>query len=457
MIPSSFIDKNRHRTWTAFSIALCSLLALMVLPAYDALQRSREIYEQIRAMQSEQERSHRRLDEISHNLYLTSILIREFLLDNAPGNARDYASRFQRLRSEVDASIADLEASPDPRNASAVQKLRGITAAYWRSIEPIFAWTPADRDRHATYFLREEQRPHRESIVAIADEIRAVNDSFYKKQYETVNESERGFRDNVKRVMTFTLLAGVIIAAASVIRISWLERRFVEQHEQAQRTGEEMRNLSIQLRHAQEEERKVISRELHDEVGQKLTALRMELGSLERLHRAATPEFDERLADTKRLAEQSLRTIRDLAAGLRPSVLDDLGIGPALQRQAREFGKHTGIPVTVEVEGDLDHLPEQHKVYLYRIVQESLTNCAKHARARKIAVSVSGQAALVTVRVEDDGIGFHPESAAHSGTGLLGIEERVRELGGSVVIRSQPGRGTRIAVTLPLPGAGLPK
>jgi signal transduction histidine kinase len=353
----------------------------------------------------------------------------------------------------VDGSIADLEASPDPRNAAAVEKLRSITAAYWRSIEPIFAWTPADRARHGTYFLREEQRPHRESIVAITDEIRAVNEAFYKKQYEMVNESEQGFRDNVKRVMGLTLLAGIIIAAASVIRISWLERRFVEQHEQAQRTGEEMRNLSIQLRHAQEEERKAISRELHDEVGQKLTALRMELGTLERLRHAASPEFDERLSDTKQLAEQSLRTIRDLAAGLRPSVLDDLGIGPALQRQAREFGKHTGIPVTVEVEGDFDHLPEQHKVYLYRIVQESLTNCAKHARARTIAVAVTGQPALVTVRVEDDGVGFDPDSVTHTGTGLLGIEERVRELGGSVAIRSKPGRGTRINVTLPLPQA----
>jgi signal transduction histidine kinase len=455
MNPSSFIGKNRYRTWTAFSIALCSLLALMVLPAYNALQRSREIYEQIRTMQAEQERSHRRLDDISRNLYLTSILIREFLLDTSPDNARDYSSRFLRLRSQVDATIADLETSPDPRNAAAVQRLRAITAAYWRSIEPIFAWTPADRARQGTYFLREEQRPHRESIVAITDEIRAVNEAFYKKQFEMVNESEQGFRDNVKRVMILTLLAGLIIAAASVIRISWLERRFVEQHEQAQRTGEEMRNLSIQLRHAQEEERKVISRELHDDVGQKLTALRMELGSLERLRNSAGAEFDERLADIKQLAEQSLRTIRELAAGLRPSVLDDLGIGPAFQRQAREFGKHTGIPVTVELEGDFDHLPEQHKVYLYRIVQESLTNCAKHAKAKKVAVSLSGQPALVTVRVEDDGVGFDPDRTPHTGTGLLGIEERVRELGGTVVIHSKPGRGTRITVTLPLPSIAV--
>jgi signal transduction histidine kinase len=439
----------RYRTWTAFSIALCSLLALMVLPAFNALRRSRQIYEQIRTMQNEQERSHRILDDVTRSLFGTSVLIREFLLDPSPDTNSGYRGRFAALRTSITDSIAELERTGDERNAATLRQLHEIANSYWFSVEPVFQWTPAERASHGSYFLRQEQRPRRESILAITDEIRRVNDTFYRKQFQAVNQSEQSFRDDVQRVMALSLLAGIMIAAASVVRISWLERRFLEQHEDGQRTSDEMRNLSMQLRHAQEDERKAISRELHDEVGQKLTALRIELGTLERLRQSPGNAFSEHLAEIKQLAEQSLRTIRELAAGLRPSVLDDLGIGPALQRQAREFGKHTGLPVSVELVGELDGLPEQHKVYLYRIVQESLTNCAKHAKAKKIAVSVRGENSEVMVQVQDDGVGFRPESS-HAGTGLLGIEERVRELDGTMVIASQPGGGTRLQVRLPL-------
>lgn len=450
MTPTTFAGKYRYRTWTVFSVALCSLLALILLPTITALQRSREIYEQIRAMQVDQERSHRRLDNISRGLYRISILIREFLLDTSPELARDYLSQLTKQRSGIQKEIFELERRGEPRNAAAIAALRTVTESYWQSVLPIFEWTPEERARHAIYFLRQEQRPRRESIVAITDEIRAVNDAFYQKRYEAVNSSEREFRDGVKRVMYLTLLAGLIVAAASVIRIAWLEKRFLEQHQQAQRTGEEMRNLSIQLRHAQEEERKVLSRELHDDVGQKLTALRMELGTMERLRYSEGEEFAERLADTKQLAEQSLRSIRDMAAGLRPTMLDDLGLGPALQRQARQFARHTGVSVAVEAQGELNALPERHKVYIYRIVQEGLTNSARHAKAKRVIVTVTGTPDAVEVSVSDDGTGFSPQESAHSGTGLIGIEERVRELGGTLRIDSQPGTGTTLLARFPV-------
>lgn len=452
MSPSTLIGKTRYRTWTVFSVALCSLVGLMVLPTFNALRRGRQIYEQIRAMQREQEHTHRLLDSISSDLYGISILIREFLLDGTPEDARNYPRQFTTLRAEIQSRIAMLEQTHDSRNASAVRQLRDITDSYWRSVDPIFSWTRAERAARGTYFLRQEQRPRRESILAVTNEIRLVNEASYRKQYEALSESERTFRDDVKQVTFFVLLAGLLIAAASVIRISWLERRFLEQHQQAQRTGEEMRSLSMRLRHAQEEERKSISRELHDDIGQKLTALRMGLGTLERLRKTDTPQFSETLADAKQLAEQCLRAIREMAAGLRPSVLDDLGIGPALQRQAREFARHTGIPVDVDLSGELDQLPEHHKVYIYRIVQESLTNCAKHARAKRIAVAVSGDAKQVAVHVQDDGIGFDPRPAVQPGSGLIGIEERVRELGGTMEIESHPGNGTRLEVRIPLGG-----
>jgi signal transduction histidine kinase len=157
------------------------------------------------------------------------------------------------------------------------------------------------------------------------------------------------------------------------------------------------------------------------------------------------------LSEVKGLAEQSLRTIRDMAAGLRPSLLDDLGLGPAIQRHAREFARHTGQRVTVEIEGDLEALPEPHRINVYRIVQEGLTNCARHARAASIRVHLCGSGEQVAVAVSDDGVGF--DASVRTGLGLIGIEERVRELGGSVAIQSRPGEGTKVQVVIPVNGS----
>jgi signal transduction histidine kinase len=179
----------------------------------------------------------------------------------------------------------------------------------------------------------------------------------------------------------------------------------------------------------------------------------MELGSLERLRAGGETDFHEHLGEAKELAEQSLRTIRDISSVLRPSVLDDLGLGAALQRHARLFSKRSGTSVTVHLEGELDQLPDRHRTYVFRMVQEMLTNVAKHSQAKSIAVNLRGESDLLTLTVTDDGVGFEPEQVRGKGLGLIGIEERVRELGGSLRVQAEPGRGVRIEVTIGLAAA----
>ncbi len=163
-------------------------------------------------------------------------------------------------------------------------------------------------------------------------------------------------------------------------------------------------------------------------------------------------QFDSSLVEIKGLAEQSLRMIRDIAAGLRPSMLDDLGLGAALQKQAREFSKRTGTPVSTEIEGEFAGLGDRQRTYVYRIVQEALTNCAKHAQAHHVAIQVTDHHDAIDLKIVDDGVGFDPEKTAHSGLGLIGIEERVRELGGAIAIQSSRERGTIIHVKIPQNG-----
>jgi signal transduction histidine kinase len=444
---------NRYGTWTVYSIALCSLLVLMLVPSLIALRRGAKLYQDIVGIQENYERNQRLLDSVSRNLLTMSILIREFMLDASAENDALYAQRLKSTRAEIHAGIAGLRDSIGQEDPATFRQLDAELGGYWTKILPVFAWTPQQRAERGVSFLRQEQRPRRQTIMAITDEIDRLNVAIYRDRSARLSESEQKYRQDVYYVMYVVLLAGIGIAAASIFRIASLERRAKQQHEQAKRTGQQMRNLSIRLRHAQEEERKTISRELHDEVGQKLTALCMGLGSLDHSRILGQEDYEDRLAGIKDLAGDSLRMIRDIAAGLRPALLDDLGLVPALQRQAREFTKHTGLPVTLEITGDLDGLPERHRTHIYRIVQESLTNCAKHSAARNVAISINGYPDEVTLTVKDDGTGFDARRLSHSGLGLIGIEERVRELGGNIEIRSRRRKGTAIHISISLKGS----
>ena len=137
-----------------------------------------------------------------------------------------------------------------------------------------------------------------------------------------------------------------------------------------------------------------------------LTALQIQLGNLENIERSDLKGYSSRLEEAKRVNSDAMKAIRDLAMGLRPSMLDDPGLEPALQWQGREFSRHTGVPATVEVSGALDELSDSQRTCIYRVVQEALTNCARHANAKNVLVSVVGVADHIDVLVKDDGVGF---------------------------------------------------
>jgi signal transduction histidine kinase len=148
------------------------------------------------------------------------------------------------------------------------------------------------------------------------------------------------------------------------------------------------------------------------------------------------------------MAEKTVNEVRDLALLLRPSMLDDFGLVPALKWQAREMAKRTGLHVVVHADDTVDALPDEHQTCIYRLVQEALNNSSRHASARTVEVAVRREAARVSFTIRDDGAGFDP--ALVRGLGLLGMEERVKRLGGQVRIDSQPGRGTLVAAELPV-------
>ena len=156
--------------------------------------------------------------------------------------------------------------------------------------------------------------------------------------------------------------------------------------------------------------------------------------------------------DGKTLVDRTVRAVRDMAMGLRPSILDDLGLIPALEWQAREFTRRSGILVNLNLDSNLGELTDGHRTCLYRVVQEALTNCGRHAEAKEVNVTLNGGDGRISLTVQDDGKGFDPAQFTRRGLGLLGIEERVRELGGTVEILSQPRGGTLLKVDIPAGG-----
>jgi signal transduction histidine kinase len=239
-----------------------------------------------------------------------------------------------------------------------------------------------------------------------------------------------------------TLLLGLGVALLTLVRMRGLE----EQSESAQT---ELRSLSGQLRTAQEQERKFLSRELHDQVGQMLTGLRMELTAVSR----TTTDRDllVTLDRAKSTVEQTLGIVRNIAMLLRPSMLDDLGLTPALTWLVREVSRSSSIEIKREIDDRVDQLPDAHRTCLYRVVQEALTNISRHSGARNAELRVSVTSGWVRVLVKDDGRGFEVAAQKKRGLGLVGMEERVRELGGNLHVTSIPGRGTLVEIRLPQP------
>jgi PAS domain S-box-containing protein len=215
------------------------------------------------------------------------------------------------------------------------------------------------------------------------------------------------------------------------------------------RSQEELAAFAAEASGVREQEKARVARELHDELAQALTGLKMD-ASWVRTNLANTEGASARLGDMLELLDQAVASTRRIAADLRPPILDDLGLVPALEWLVGTFVQRNGVACELEADETLD-LPDPYATALFRIVQESLVNVAKHAHARHVRVRLARSAEGVVVSVEDDGVGFQPaDPRKPQSLGLVGVRERARVLRGRVAVASEPGRGTRVEARIPL-------
>jgi two-component system, NarL family, sensor histidine kinase DegS len=231
------------------------------------------------------------------------------------------------------------------------------------------------------------------------------------------------------------------------------ERHYSELLEQSDRLQEQLRELSRQILSAQEEERKRISRELHDVIAQTLTGINIRLATLKKEAALNTKGLDRNIARTQRLVEQSVKIVHQFARELRPAVLDDLGLIPALHSFMKHFTAENGVRTHLKAFARVEQLDTTRRTVLFRVAQEALTNVARHARATRVDVSIEELPEGICMKVKDNGKSFQVERLLHrkgsKRLGLLGMRERLEMVGGKFGIESALGKGTTVIAQIP--------
>ncbi len=427
------------------------LLVLMMVAGGDALLVLRQVRASDAQVRDIYVRRSRALEQVRAGIYQSAIVMRDFLLASDPDVAAEQAASWRGIRVRTDSALEDGAAALDKVEAGPYSSLQAEVKVYWRLLDFITQMREKDTRKRSAEYLSNELVRRRTAMLDLVDRIDQISTRQLHAGDEALDAAFRSLRLRLMVMLGVTLGVGVLLAAFTIRRTLHLETELQKRYEEGVRARGELQDLSARLVSAQEEERRAISRELHDEVGQSLSALLMEAGNAgNAAARVPDGSVDVRrhVESIKKLAEASVNVIRNMTLLLRPSMLDDFGLVPALEWQAREVSKRTGLRVHVTAEEASGELPDQLRTCIYRVVQEALHNCARHAQARSVKVIVRQEGRKIFLSVEDDGHGF--DAGRVRGLGLVGMEERVTHLGGAFEVRSRPGAGTKVEVELPV-------
>jgi signal transduction histidine kinase len=431
--------------WIGFG----GLLALLSFVALSALSVVNRVEVQNDKIRSEYLQRARVLEQLRSDIYLSGTYVRDFLLENEDHEAETYRNDFFRTRKRIEEAIGKYRAILRPEESGVFDALTKGIAAYFTALEPALEWNAEQRRTRGRTFMREEVLPRRATMINIAGRVGEVNQRQLEAGNILISRLFEAFRARLIVLCFLTLLVGLMLAAFSMQRIFKLEKETQERYREVEQARQEAQRLSTKLVDAQEEERRRISRELHDEIGQALSALLLGIGNLNKAVPANTePAIREQIGLIRNIAERCVSVVRNMSLLLRPSMLDDLGLVPALEWQARETSRSSGMRVSIAADRFPEDLPDEYKTSIYRIVQEALYNSVRHAHAENVRIQLQYTPDHLSLSIQDDGRGFPPRNR---GLGLLGIEERVRRLGGTFSIDSEEGTGTLLFIDLPRP------
>jgi signal transduction histidine kinase len=426
------------------------LLALLLYSGANALHTLRKLHEAEESARGRSLERRRVLATVVLSATIYSDNMEALLLSVKPQEDADAAGEVARGADETRAALQTYPADRNSEEQALIEQLQKYLAEQDNVFRSASGWKPDERRSRAQEVVSEEIIPRRQGFVAIAQKIELLNDA------QTIAAKQASFlefgklQDLLTKFLILALTSGLLLAMGSAIYILRLERQAQLRYTELMQSRGELQQLSARLVDAQETERRSISRELHDEVGQALGLLLMDAGRLSN-QLGSNEKGQELVRSIKMVAERTVQTVRNMALLLRPSMLDDLGLVPAVEWYAREMSRRGEIEVEVRAENVSEELPDPLKLCVYRMVQEALNNAQRHAHAKNALVELKQTGDVIRVNTRDDGSGFDPKRTR--GMGLLGMEERVKRLGGTIQIDSRPGAGTTIRAELPLAGA----
>ncbi len=395
-------------------------------------------------------RNEQLLSTVRTQALLGAVFVRDALLET-PGSLGSAQSQLTEIRVAIDRALEAYVPTPN----STVEReewihLQSELRDYWNSFTLVLPAADGGSSPTPAAYLRDSLLPKREAVISISDRIHTLNREAFEAEVSELAELRRLLRQQVWYTSLGAVALGLGIAFFASRAAGNLESRIREQHAQELQHKHELGRLSAKLLQAQEDERRRIARELHDEIGQALSALKLELAVAEREAVAGR----EPLAEARSITEKALQSVRDISQLLHPSMLDDLGLVDTATWYTRAFSRRSGIRTDLTTETLDPRLPPEIEACIYRVIQEALTNVARHAEATECRVRIERRDRAVLLTVSDNGKGFQQELArppAERGLGLVGVRERVTGFGGSLRIDSVAGAGTTLEVLLPLP------
>ena len=453
-VPDSQFTKHSKKLRSLLLLSFGWLLALLIGAGTDALLSVRGLDHASQEISRRFTAHNRALGIIVVSVRVYDDQIERFLLQDQlqePGpDPSDIAKQIAAVRT----ALLNYPPDRDPGEQLLLSAMQLQLQQQETSCAIVLTWRANLRQQRAYQFIGQQLIPWRTRIFELSSQISSLDEHELAYGNLAVATRFQALESRLIWLVSLALIAGVLMSLICGWYILRLERQGRQRYQALARSRLELEGLSARLVEAQEEERRSISRELHDEVGQSLGALLVEVGQLSKLVPPEDGVTQSQITHIKSVAESAVKSIRDIALLLRPPMLDDLGLVPALEWQAREISRRSDMEVEVQSQNVSEDLGDEMKVTVYRLVQEALNNAATHASAKNAKVTALQGPDKITVEIMDDGDGFDPERKR--GMGILGMEERVRRLGGAFTIQSAPGKGATVTAELPLHPAESP-
>jgi signal transduction histidine kinase len=453
--PLRRIPSPSTRLW----IGLCVILSTFIVFAVYTVRQIRWLEDFQANVVQKNRKASLQLLRLQNDASSLAISLRDMDLGQSRYPIRDWRAEFARLRGDMDNALT-LEsqfAVNTPATGEKRAQLRAALEDFWRAADRVFLSAQQGDEERARRLAHTELESKRAVISEIVYRLLVLNDRAQADASERINQVYGNVKENNLFVLAvlFLLALGTGLYTLQASRKTFEELRRLAEQLQAQ--SEQLRKLSWKLIDLQEDTLRQVARDLHDEFGQILTAIGI---MLRRTGQKASDEDSSLVKDVqtvKAIVEDTLQNVRDRSQMFRPAILDDFGLETALKWFVEQFSRQTDVQIHLETELSDGVFAPEDAIHVYRIVQEALSNVARHSHAGEAWITLGERNGVLHLEIRDAGVGFKigapMNRAGGEGIGLMGMRERAEHLGGTFTIRSAPQQGTVVGVSIPLPKA----